>query len=494
MNRPRARTTAGVVEGELTNGIAAFRGMPFAAPPVGANRFAEPRPALSWDGVRDVTEFGTAPPGPQAPTTGDEWLTLAVWTPDLGASGLPVIVWITGGAYLHCTTANPHFDGASLADGGAVVVSVNYRVGAEGWAHLDGHPDNRGLLDQIAALRWVKDNISAFGGDPGNVTVYGQSAGAGSCAALLVMPPAAGLFDRAILQSLPGTYFTPELAAEVTDHIRAEAGTRQLADVDPQLLLAAVMAVSERMSPRWGPVVYTPTPFSPVVDGEILPVAPWEGLAAGPANRVPMLLGHTRDDARMLAARLGPAEDAEVAELIGNLAPTVDANRYRTEFPGLAAAGLREIALGDWLLRMPTLRLAEAAHAGGAPVWLSELCWGYGPEGACHMLDASLVFGTADVFGDVTETGPAVMEEHRALSELMRAEYLAFATTGDPGWSRFDSRERATRIYDTVSSVRPYPEERSSALWRDHRFGVLAPELTAGGQVAGGGERTGLAL
>ncbi|EMD28611.1 carboxylesterase/lipase family protein [Amycolatopsis azurea] len=471
--RPRARVATGLVEGEAGDGIFAFRGIPFAAPPVGANRFTEPRPASPWDGVRDVAGFGTAPPGPQAPTTDDEWLTLAVWTPELGAAGLPVIVWITGGAYLQCTTANPHFDGARLAGGGAVVVSVNYRVGAEGWAHVDGHPDNRGLLDQIAALRWVKDNIEAFGGDPGNVTVYGQSAGAGSCAALLVMPRAAGLFERAILQSLPGTYFTPELAADVTRHIRAEAGVRELADVDPPRLLAAVMAVSERMDSRWGPVAHTPTPFSPVVDGEILPVDPWEGLASGRANRVPMLLGHTRDDARMLAARLGPAEDAAVEELIGALVPTVDADRYRAEFPGLDAAGLREIALGDWLLRMPTLRLAEAAQAGGSPVWFSELFWGYGPEGACHMLDASLVFGTTDVNGEVTAAGPAVVEQHRVLSELMRAEYLAFAATGDPGWARFEPRELATRIYDVAPSVRRYPEERSAAVWRDHRFGVV---------------------
>ncbi|WP_103349963.1 carboxylesterase/lipase family protein [Amycolatopsis sp. CA-128772] len=474
-DRPRARTATGSVEGEVQDEVFAFRGIPFAAPPVGANRFAEPRPAAPWDGVRDVSAFGTAPPGPQAPTTGDDWLTLAVWTPDPGAARLPVLVWITGGAYLQCSTANPHFDGARLAAGGAVVVSVNYRVGAEGWAHLDGHPDNRGLLDQIAALRWVKDNIAAFGGDPGNVTVYGQSAGAGSCAALLVMPRAAGLIDRAILQSVPGTYFTPALAAAVTGHIRAEAGTAELADVAPPRLLAAVMAVSERMDPRWGPVVHTPTPFSPVVDGEILPVAPWAGLAAGAAKGVPLLLGHTRDDARMLAARLGPAEDAEVTALVAGLAPTVDADRYRAEFPGLNATALRELALGDWLLRMPTLRLAEAAQAGGSPVWLSELCWGYGPEGACHMLDASLVFGTTDLGGAVTGAGPEAVEQHGVLSELMRREYLAFAATGDPGWAAFEPPGRATRVYDVVSTVERYPEERSAAVWRDHRFGVVDP-------------------
>ena len=135
-----------------------------------------------------------------------------------------MVVWISGGAYLNCDTANPHLTGAALAAAGAVVVSVNYRTGAEGFARLEGAPDNRGLLDQIAALRWVRDNIGAFGGDPDNVTVMGQSAGAGSIAALLVMPSAAGLFRRALLQSVPGTFAAPALARDIAAEISAELG------------------------------------------------------------------------------------------------------------------------------------------------------------------------------------------------------------------------------------------------------------------------------
>ncbi|AVT33707.1 carboxylesterase [Plantactinospora sp. BC1] len=486
---PQARIATGVLEGEWKNGIAAFLGIPFAAAPVGANRFAAPRPAPPWDGVRRATEFGSAPPQPRRESEDDDWLNLAVWTPDPGARGLPVLVWISGGAYLQCSTANPHHDGRILAAGGAVVVSVNYRVGAEGWAHLPGYPDNRGLLDQIAALRWVRENIAAFGGAPDNVAVFGQSSGAGSVAALLVMPRAAGLFDRAIVQSLPGTYFTSELAAEVTGRILAELdpslAPEQLAEVSPQRLTTAVTQMSEELLPtmaaRWGPVAYTPTPFSPVVDGEILPVTPWEGLAAGPANQVPMLLGHVRDEGRLLAARLGPAEDAAVDQMINSLAPAADAARYRADFPELAAAELREVALGDWLMRMPTLKLAEAAHRGRVPVWLSELCWGHGPGGAAHTLDALLVFGTADIFGEVTTAGSAKVEEYRRLSELMRTEYLTFAATGDPGWSRFDPDRRATRIYGTDPSVRPYPEQRSQAIWSGHRYPAMDRLTTVAG-------------
>ncbi|WP_049566418.1 carboxylesterase/lipase family protein [Streptomyces sp. SBT349] len=483
-DQPRARIATGVVEGELMDGIAVFRGIPFAAPPVGANRFTEPRPARSWDGVRTLAEFGSVPPQHGRDSKDDDWLNLAVWTPDPGAGRLPVIVWISGGAYLQCSTANPYHDGRILAASGVVVVSMNYRVGAEGWAHIPGYPDNRGLLDQVAALRWVKDNVAAFGGDPDNVTVFGQSSGAGSVAALLVMPRAVGLFDRAIMQSLPGTYFTPELAAQVTRCVVAELGpdldAERLVEVGPRRLMAAVTEMSERLLPtmgvHWGPVAYTPTPFSPVVDGEILPVTPWEGLAAGSAaHRVPILLGHVRDEGRLLATQGGPADDGAADQMIGSLAPTVQAHRYHADFPGLAAAELWEVALGDWLLRMPTLHLAEAARAGGAQVWFSELCWGYGPEGAWHTLDALLVFGSADIFGEVTEAGPKAVQRHHALSELMRREYVAFAATGDPGWPRFDPSDRATRIYATSPSVAAYPEQKSRAIWRNHRFTAMKP-------------------
>jgi len=177
-----------------------FRGVPFAAPPVGPHRFAAPQPVTAWDGVRDASRFGPAPPQPARATGGDDWLNLTVWTPDPGGAGLPVLLWISGGGYLNCDAANPHFDGGALAAAGAVVVSAHYRSGAEGFLRVAGAPDNRALLDQLAALEWVHANIAGFGGDAGNVTAFGQSAGAGAIAALLVAPAAAGAFRRAILQ------------------------------------------------------------------------------------------------------------------------------------------------------------------------------------------------------------------------------------------------------------------------------------------------------
>jgi para-nitrobenzyl esterase len=246
-------------------------------------------------------------PGPVGPIRHDpgDWLTLNVWTPDPGAAGLPVLVWIHGGAYRMGSSADPGYDGSVLARTGAVVVTANHRVGVEGYAHLDGAPANRGLLDVIAMLRWVREEIAAFGGDPSRVTVFGESAGAGAIAALMVMPAAAGLFDQAIAQSVPGTFFTPALARDVSAEIVAPLGlaptAADLADVPPDRLIGALGELDRRMPTidRWGLVAHTPTPFSPVVDGEVLPTSPWTGLAAGAARDVPLIVGHNRDEWRL---------------------------------------------------------------------------------------------------------------------------------------------------------------------------------------------------
>ena len=455
-----------------------FRGVPFAAPPVGPRRFAAPQPVTPWDGVREAFRFGPPPPQPARPTDGDDWLNLTVWTPDPGRAGLPVVVWISGGGYLNCDSANPHLAGAALAAAGAVIVSAHYRSGAEGLLRLAGAPDNRALLDQLAALAWVHTDIAAFGGDPGNVTVLGQSAGAGSIAALLVMPAAAGAFRRAILQNIPGTYFTPELADDVAAEICGELGrapaVAAVADVAPDALVAAARTVTGRLAGRanrWGAVAYSSTPFSPVVDGDVLPAPPWPAVAMGAARDVELLIGHSRDEYSLLAAQLPDIDDADA--LVERLTPTPGALRYRAAFPDLSGNALRETALSDWLYRMPAVHLAEAAACGGARVWTYELLWGFGPYRASHGLDTLLVFGTTDVYGDVTAAGPAALARTRQLSQTIRADHLAFAATGDPGWPRFRRRDRRTRVYDPEPALMPYPEERSRTIWRDQRFGVL---------------------
>jgi para-nitrobenzyl esterase len=286
------RVSGGVARGAIEAGLAVFRGIPYASLPL---RLEAPGPVESWPGVRECVSFGPPPPQSGAfgtaasasATAGDHgWLTVNVWSPDLGGRA-PVLVWIQGGAYAFGTSGLPEYDGSTLARGGVVLVTFNYRVGLEGFGHVDGKPDNRGLLDQVAALEWVRADIEHFGGDPERVTVFGQSAGGGSVAALLAMPRATGLFHRAIAQSVPGTFFTPRLAADITRACAAELGVEpgDLATVDPELLPVASDAVAdamagdvERYARRWGRAAHALVLFAPVVDGDVLPTLPWEGL------------------------------------------------------------------------------------------------------------------------------------------------------------------------------------------------------------------------
>jgi para-nitrobenzyl esterase len=366
-----------------------------------------------------------------------------------------------------------------------VVVSVNYRVGVEGFAHIAGAPDNRGILDQIAALRWVQDNIAAFGGDPGNVTVFGQSAGAGCIAALFIMPMAAGLFCRAIAQSVPGTYFSPRLAGAVSATIAAELGARatvdDLARLSPRALVDATNAVIQKMPQfleSWGPMALTPTPFSPVVDGAVLPHAPWRALAAGSGRDVDLLVGHTRDEYSLFTARPGDeVTDEQLSVTLDRLAPAADGTGgYRDAYPEATPGELDELVNSDWLFRMPSLHLAHAQHAGGGAAWTYDLCWGFDREhGASHSLDVLLVFGTLGVENVRSDRSarPNAADEVARVSHQMRADWARFAATGHPGWAPYDPTTRTTRIYDAAPVTAAYPEERSRRIWSSHRFDTL---------------------
>ncbi len=465
------RVTGGIVRGEAEGDLAVFRGIPFAALPA---RLGVPQPARSWDGVREATRFGPPPPqsgalGMDAMTeAGDDWLTVNVWSPDVGG-GLPVMVWIQGGAYLFGTSGLPEYDGSTLARGGVVLVTFNYRVGLEGFGHIEGLPANRGLLDQVAALEWVQDNIGAFGGDPGRVTVFGQSAGAGSVAALLAMPRAAGLFRRAIAQSVPGTFVTPALAADVARECAAELGLRpsELASVDPHLLpLAAdaVLARVERLADRWGLAAHGQVPLAPVVDGDVLPTTPWEGLTGG----VELMVGHTRHEQRLLTLMSGllgqvtPQQAAETARIFGP-----DPQRYVEAFPD--PDELYDVVRSDWLFRMPSVHLARAQLTAGGTAYLYELTWPApglgGLLGACHGLDVPLVFGNLTAGQPAMLIGDPTPDAAVALSEQMRTAWTAFATDGNSGWPSYGTG--ATRLFDTEPSVADYPEQLSLDIWRE---------------------------
>jgi para-nitrobenzyl esterase len=497
VTEPVVRTAGGLVRGRRRAATAAskateaaFLGIPFAQPPVGDLRFAAPRPARTWDGTRDARQFGPPPPqsahavtpapAPAPGTDPDDWLTVNVFTPDPGAAGLPVLVWIYGGAYRAGASSLPGYDGTHFVQRNVVLVTFNHRVGVEGYAQLPGVPANRGLLDQVAALRWVRENIAAFGGDPDRVTVFGESAGAGAIAALLVMPDAAGLFRRAIAQSVPATFFSPALATDITAAIAEKAGlpAEAFRTADPARLTAAADAVrpGDHFG-RWGPVAFTPTPFSPVVDGEVLPVAPWRALAAGAARNVDLITGHTRDEYRLFMAVLGLRGQVSADltnEALAGIGPAGGAASYRAAYPDADDETLFELVHSDWLFRMPTLHLAQAHAAAGGRTFLYEVRYpaSQADLGACHAIDVPLVFGGYQALGQAL-FGPEPPVAAVALGDLMREHWTAFAADGDPGWPLYAPGRRLTRIFDDPPDVTGYPEHASLHLWDQHRFGVL---------------------
>jgi para-nitrobenzyl esterase len=356
----------------------------------------------------------------------------------------------------------------------------------EGFAQIEGAPANRGLLDQVAALEWVRENIAVFGGDPDRVTVFGESAGAGSIAALMAMPRAAGLFRRAIAQSVPGTFFSAELAGDIAAAIAGELGLSATVDdlsgVAPGRLAAAGDAVTAKMrqyEDRWGAVAHTPTPFSPVVDGEVLPTTPWRALAEGAGRDVGLIVGHNRDEYRLFVAfggLLGQVTDEQAAAALSVFAP--DSGRaYREAFPRADAGELFELVQSDWLFRVPSLHLAQAQSAGRGRAHLYELTWPApgmgGILGACHGLDVPLTFGVFDAGLGAGLIGDPVSPEGQALSQHIRTTWTTFAATGEPGWPAYDPQSRLTHILDIEPAVTTYPEETSRRLWQHHTFAPL---------------------
>lgn len=473
---PEVTIASGAVQGVSEDDVAVFRGIPFPSLPAA---FDVPEEVTPWTEVRDTTTFG--PPPPQSGALGRDglvqapggWLTLNVWSPDLRGA-LPVMVWVQGGAYLFGTSGLPEYDGAVLARSGVVLVTFNYRVGLPGFGLVDGTAPNRGLLDQVAALRWVQANIHGFGGDPDRVTVFGQSAGGGSVAALLAMPLASGLFRRAIAQSVQGTFFTPALAADITRSCAAELGVavHELPDLDPWLLPLAADAVATRIeeyADRWGRAAHAPCLFAPVIDGDVLPAAPWDGLS----GQVELLVGHTRDEQRLLtvlAGRFGDTTHEQALRTAEIFAP--DPGRYSRALPDPAQRD--EVVRSDWLFRMPSRKLAEAQLEAGGTAYLYELTWPApgmgGGLGACHGLDVPLVFGNLTAGQPALLIGEATPEA-KAVSQQMRTAWVAFAATGDPGWPGYDTG--ATRLFDREPTVTDYPEQVSREIWRQQNPGVL---------------------
>ncbi|HVH07015.1 MAG TPA: carboxylesterase family protein [Myxococcota bacterium] len=460
MSAALATLSLGTLRGSIERGVLAFRGIPYAAPPVAALRFEAPAPPAPWGDERDATRFGSVAPQRPDPLVrqlglypegaqAEDCLTLNVWTPAT-SSRRPVLVWLHGGAFIGGTANVPLYDGARLAgEGDVVVVTVNYRVGALGFLALGPDRTNVGLKDQVAALRFVRREIAAFGGDPANVTVFGESAGAGSLCALLAMPSARGLFRRGIVQSAaPEGVLTAEEGAERAAKLLAklglDAGARDALRAVP---VAALLDAQDAMNAE-GPHAKGML-FMPVVDGAVLPRTPLEAVRAGLAHDVELLVGTTQDEMRLyVLTGLGDrVTDALLplivaAQLAGAADPAAEA-RLRVERAKreLAARGAPvepadvffEVQT-DLSLRGPSEALAAAHARHGRRTFVYRFGWrsplASGAVGACHTVDLPFVFGTLDAPGmaELAGSGP----EAEALSANVRAAWVAFARTGNP--------------------------------------------------------------
>ncbi|MBV9412535.1 MAG: carboxylesterase/lipase family protein [Acidimicrobiia bacterium] len=487
-------TATGSVQGRVKDGISEFRGIPYAAPPVGELRFRPPQPVQPWTGVRDATRFGPTAPQNQGAMESlfnaeplpmnEDCLTLNVWTPACDDAKRPVMLWIHGGAFLFGTGATPWYDGRSFARDDVVLVTINYRLGAFGFLHVDGQGNN-GILDQVAALEWVRDNIAAFGGDPGNVTVFGESAGAMSVGTLMGLPAAKGLFVKAIPESGAAhaartAEDAEQLAAEMLVELGVDNGPRavdRLRDLPVDALLQAQTKIVEREMSTSGRGI----PFAPVVDGVVLPEPPIDAIGKGQAAGVRVLVGTTREEWKlftMMDPEIANLDDDGAARRLRRLindsarAPEV-ITHYRSTRPDATVSDLWTAVGTDVIFRIPAVRLAEKQSALGNDVYMYRFDYRTpvfgGVLGACHALEIPFVF---DVLGPTTEmfVGP-INDDLRTLAGRMHESWVAFARTGRPeadglpDWPRYTADERATMLFDVQPEVVDDPDGQDREVW-----------------------------
>lgn len=496
-------TSHGTLRGRWSAGVARFAGIPYAAPPVGAGRFAPPAPAEPWDGVRSAEDPGPIAPqnpsimealfGGEAEQWSEDCLYLNVWTPSperADDGGRPVMVWIHGGGFEMGSGSSPLYDGTSFARDGVVLVTLNYRLGALGFLELGGLDDslagsgNVGLLDQVAALEWVRDNIAAFGGDPDRVTVFGESAGAMSVSMLLAMPSAEGLFHAAIAQSGAASVARrPEDAHADTAEFMELAGVSDLEELRAApaetLLAAHATMAARRVGDPESVIERTGNPlaflsFRPVADGTVVPTDPLGAIAQGAAAGVPLLVGTNAEEWKLFAMMTPSPSDEEGLRARAALVvpdPDTALDVYRREDPDASLADLECALLTDLVFRTPADRMVDA-HGPHAPVFQYRWTWRSsamgGMIGAAHAVEIPFVF---DLVEDHRLHVFVGADAPRDLAATTHAAWIAFAhdavpaADGLPDWPPVTSPGRPVMVLDTEPEVVADPQAEVRAYW-----------------------------
>lgn len=498
-NEPVVEVSCGKLQGVIREGIAAFKGIPYAAPPIGELRWQPPADPTPWSGIRDASEYGEwalqnqsamgAVMGTEEGEQSEDCLTLNVWTPGLDNNKRPVMVWIHGGGFTIGSGSQGVYEGRTLSNhGDLVVVTINYRLGTLGFINLDKvtggkipATGNEGLLDQAKALEWVKENIGAFGGDPDNVTIFGESAGGMSIGSLLALPAARGLFHKAIPQS--GASHT---AAPLETGILVGEALLKITQLDANGLRKAtgkVLMKAQRLIEA-GKVEGYPLsvigglPLRPVVDGDTLPVTPINSVSDGFSSDIKIMAGSTLEEWKLFGAMHPSIATLDDAGMHKRLSFLVDEQRisalvaaYRE---GLSSRGIEptvpEVFMAiqtDRIFRMPALRLLEQQQPHNADVYAYLFDWkspaARGVMGACHAVELAYVFGTntkpgaAQFYGQ----GPAA----NTLASATMDAWAAFARNGNPGWTAYDTSSRATKILAENCRVDNAPLEIERAAW-----------------------------
>lgn len=460
MEAPIADTALGDLSGVWRDGVAAFRGVPYAEPPIGELRFAPAEPVRAWTGLRDATEHG--PIAPQLPSRlgvamgnyqrpqSEDCLTLTIATPGADTKRRPVLVWLHGGAWVTGAGSLDWYDGSDLArQGDFVFVGVNYRLGALGWLNWPGIADgDAGLSDMIAALGWVRDHIASFGGDPDRVTVMGQSAGATSIGRMLMLPHARGLFHRAIMQS--GGFgrgaYTSVMATDRADQFL------RLLDVDPDAGNAAarlravevprLLDAQTELAKRNARFAYPGIMFMPVFPQAMTLDEMLDAIADGIDGK-PLMIGATADEVHAFFAADPAMQDPPHDAVVRRFGDEARLARYRARRPGANTVDLlSDLATDETFLR-PAMRLADVVSRRGGTVYAYAFDWSAPGSRfhACHCIDLPFVFGTFDAWTDAPMLAGGNPTQMAELSAAMRAAWIGFVHGGEP-WPRHDVQQR----------------------------------------------------